>query len=252
MPLWTDAYLGDTTHLTTTEHGAYFLLLVTMWRSKEPVLPDDDKLLARYARLTAGQWKRIRPILEPFFTISSDGWRQGRLTDEWVAVRQHSTKQSDRSKARWLKNKKTAHAVAMPEGCRTDASPSLTLPLPYKVSEEVSKNNPLPPRRGSRELIYSKEFLDWWELYPRKDCSKSKAWEKYARLDIPHGTLIEALRAFIEYHRKKGTETQYIPHAATWLNGRMWEADYTVKPTQRQATPQKPNPDGPKTNVRVL
>lgn len=90
------------------------------------------------------------------------------------------------------------------------------------------ENNPLPPRRGKREVVYSREFLDWWELYPRKDCSKSKAWEKYAKLEIPHGTLVEALRAFIEHHRRKGTETQYIPHASTWLNGRMWEADYSA------------------------
>ena len=58
LPLWTDAYLADTTHLSTIEHGAYLLLLMTAWRTKECCLPDDDKLLSRYARLTAAQWRR--------------------------------------------------------------------------------------------------------------------------------------------------------------------------------------------------
>ena len=33
MPFATDAYIGDTTHLTTIEHGAYLLLLFAMWRT---------------------------------------------------------------------------------------------------------------------------------------------------------------------------------------------------------------------------
>lgn len=99
LPLWTDAYLGDTTHLTTIEHGAYLLLLVTAWRSSGCSLPDNDNLLARYARCTAGQWKRLRPILEPFFIVEKGMWRQARLIDEREAVRRHSEQQSAKGKA---------------------------------------------------------------------------------------------------------------------------------------------------------
>jgi uncharacterized protein YdaU (DUF1376 family) len=99
LPLWTDAYLGDTTHLTTIEHGAYLLLLMTAWRTRDCALPDDDRLLARYARLNAHQWKRMRPILEPFFAISEGVWRQGRLTDERGAVERHRAQQSEKGKA---------------------------------------------------------------------------------------------------------------------------------------------------------
>ena len=87
LPLWTDAYLGDTSHLTTMEHGAYLLLLIVAWRSKDTRLPDDDKLLARYTRCTVGQWKKLRPILEPFFKVEGGFWMQGRLNDEAKAVR---------------------------------------------------------------------------------------------------------------------------------------------------------------------
>jgi uncharacterized protein YdaU (DUF1376 family) len=82
LPLFTDAYLGDTTHLTTIEHGAYLLLLMVAWRSKDTSLPDDDKMLARYARMTPGQWSRIKPTIEEFFEVRGGNWTQKRLTDE--------------------------------------------------------------------------------------------------------------------------------------------------------------------------
>src|SRR5205085_5893319 len=99
LPLWTDAYLGDTTHLTTIEHGAYLLLLMTAWRTRDCSLPDDDRLLARYARLNAQQWKRMRPIIAAFFTVEGGVWKQGRLTDERGAVERHRQQQSEKGKA---------------------------------------------------------------------------------------------------------------------------------------------------------
>jgi uncharacterized protein YdaU (DUF1376 family) len=131
LPLWTDAYLGDTAHLTTIEHGAYFLLLMTAWRSKDTSLPDDDRLLARYARCTLGQWKRLRPILEAFFTVENGFWRQGRLTDEAVAVRQNRERQAAKGRASALK-RKGRHSTAVKSGSNpvaTAGQPEANLPL---------------------------------------------------------------------------------------------------------------------------
>lgn len=96
LPLFTDAYLGDTTHLSTFEHGAYLLLLIVSWRSPACRVADDDILLARYTRMTRDKWRKVRPILEPFFSISDGFWHQARLQDEL----QHLQSQKEaRSKA---------------------------------------------------------------------------------------------------------------------------------------------------------
>jgi uncharacterized protein YdaU (DUF1376 family) len=82
LPLFTDAYLGDTTHLSTLEHGAYLLLLMVSWRTPGCCVPDDDALLARYTRMTRDKWRKVRPILEPFFSIADGFWHQARLQNE--------------------------------------------------------------------------------------------------------------------------------------------------------------------------
>jgi uncharacterized protein YdaU (DUF1376 family) len=105
LPLFTDAYLGDTTHLTTIEHGAYLLLLMVAWRSRGCRLPDDDKMLARYAKCTAGQWRRIRPVLIDFFDVGEGFWTQRRLTDEYDHVRQVRQSQSAAGHVSALKRK---------------------------------------------------------------------------------------------------------------------------------------------------
>jgi uncharacterized protein YdaU (DUF1376 family) len=132
MPLATDAYLGDTKHLTTIQHGAYLLLLMAMWRAGG-TLPDDDKLLARYAGLTGGQWARMSGTIRGFFVSSGGMISQGRLTDELNFVRQHRKTQSDNARARWRKLKGNGDAAAMPSQSRGNA-PTPTLYSDTKVS----------------------------------------------------------------------------------------------------------------------
>jgi uncharacterized protein YdaU (DUF1376 family) len=77
MPLDIDAYLGDTTHLSRSQHGAYLLLIMRYW--KDRCLPADERLIASYAHMTAEEWEADRPILAAFF---EDGWRHRRIDAE--------------------------------------------------------------------------------------------------------------------------------------------------------------------------
>lgn len=58
MPLYVGDYLGDTGHLTTTQHGAYLLLMMHYWRKGE--LPDDDRQLSKIAKLPLRTWCEYR------------------------------------------------------------------------------------------------------------------------------------------------------------------------------------------------
>lgn len=81
MLLWTDAYMADTSHLTTFEHGAYLLILIAMWRAGGH-LPNDDIRLARSARMTPGKWAKIAPTIRQFLTVNGDTVTQKRLMVE--------------------------------------------------------------------------------------------------------------------------------------------------------------------------
>ncbi len=86
MPVFPDALIGDTTHLSAEEFGAYCLLLFKTWSNNGIALPDDDRL-ARVCRVTARRWReRIRPALIGFFDLADGCWHQKRLEKEWQFV----------------------------------------------------------------------------------------------------------------------------------------------------------------------
>lgn len=95
LPLFTDAYLADTRHLSALEHGAYLLLLMMAWRSPHCCLPNDDETLARWASVDARTWKRIKPRVMGFWTLAEDQWSQARLTRE----REFVSKRADVARA---------------------------------------------------------------------------------------------------------------------------------------------------------
>lgn len=91
MPVFTDALIGDTLHLSTEEFGAYCLLLFATWRNNGRALKDDDLALARICRVSTAKWKRsLRPQLINFFDISDGHLHQKRLEREWEYVQQRA------------------------------------------------------------------------------------------------------------------------------------------------------------------
>lgn len=92
IPLFPDAYLRDTTHLTTEEHGAYFLLLMAAWGSDDCTLPHDERRLAALAKMPIPRWRKIAPTVLEFWTIDKGRICQKRLRKEWDYVREKSEK----------------------------------------------------------------------------------------------------------------------------------------------------------------
>jgi hypothetical protein len=71
---------------------------------------------------------------------------------------------------------------------------------------------------------YTNEFLEWWNLYPRNDGSKAKAfevWKKVVDKFISPRDLYLATSKFKQ--ACNGKDKKYIPHATTWLNQKRWE-----------------------------
>jgi len=202
LPLWTDAYLGDTTHLTTIEHGAYLLLLIVSWRTSECRLPDDDRLLARYARCTATQWRRLRPVLAEFFDIRDGFWTQSRLTDEALAVKQKKDKAAQAGRASALK-RKGRHATKRQ-------------PKPNEASTKAQQGADLTNNHieETKTKVLAKKTLcrlpDDWIPAPFGDGTEAAAIVS----DWPPGEEARQLERFADHHRLRGN--RYADWQAAW------------------------------------
>lgn len=146
LPLWTDALLGDTLHLSAEEFGAYLLLLIVSWRTPTCTLPDDDDDLARYCRVSKRRWQqRLRPRLEPFFTINAQTWKQKRLLAERDFVARNAAQKSKAGTASALKRKETAStAVTEPLqrlGQRKANRTATPTPTPTPISKNPESND---------------------------------------------------------------------------------------------------------------
>jgi uncharacterized protein YdaU (DUF1376 family) len=108
LPLWTDAYFGDTRHLTTIQHGAYLLLLMVAWRTPDCSLEDDDIYLARCVSMHKSTWVTHKPTIMAFWSRNPEGrWQQKRLLAEWHKCREKSRNNSRAGQISALKRKDT-------------------------------------------------------------------------------------------------------------------------------------------------
>ncbi len=209
LPLWTDAYLADTRHLSTLEHGAYLLLLMEAWRRPSCALPDNDVLLARLAGLSPSEWEAVKPIVLEFWKIDgrSKEWVQSRLKKERCFVARRSALQRDRIAKRWNKKKNDDTAV-LPDGYRSDT------PTPTYRSKRKREGKP-SPKKGSRlsedwtlpklwgewavqQQLSEKEvrdqaarFRDYWIGVPGQKGVKldwQATWRNWIRSAIARGT----------------------------------------------------------------
>lgn len=144
MQLYVGDYLADTLDLTTEQHGAYLLLLMTMWRH-DAKLPNDPAKLARIARVSARRWHLVWSEIQHFFYVDGDQIRNKRLDREHQKAASISEKRSasgaagGRAKALKDNEARVAKATDLPQHSQKP-----------DTREEKEEANASSKKRGSR------------------------------------------------------------------------------------------------------
>lgn len=237
MQLYVADYLGDTRHLTTEQHGAYLLLLMTMWRA-DGVLPNDDKKLARIVGCTSSRWARIKDEVLEFFVLEDGVLTNARLKLELKKASEKSNQRAEAGsrggKAKALKTHKVDVANATDLLCHSSE------PEPESEREAIASLIIAHPRSIKRTPSPS-EFAAFWAAYPKrvgKDAA-AKAFAK-AMSRITEDDPLSVILAGIERALPGWEDAQFIPHPTTWLNQGRWEDE---APAPRIERPRHDRPD---------
>lgn len=141
LPLFVDAWVADTAHLTRIERGLYFDLLTLMWRTPDCRVPNDIPWIARRLRCDDGEVEILHQLIAEFCQSSGNWITQKRLRKEYAFVSDRVEKRRDAAKSRWNKEKGECKSISV---CN---APTPT-PTPTNVSERVSNDTlssaPLP------------------------------------------------------------------------------------------------------------
>ena len=85
-----------------------------------------------------------------------------------------------------------------------------------------SESNPIRnPNTNVRET-HGSEFEKFWSAYPRKE-GKQKARAAFEKVGVSLDIILEAVEQQKKTAQWRKDNGQFIPHPATWLNGKRWE-----------------------------
>lgn len=119
------------------------------------------------------------------------------------------------------------------------------------LSGQVAVDLPAPAQPISPALDGEKVGFDlFWSTFPRKigKGAAELAWKKLKPDGPLQARIIQAVKAQCKSEQWRRDQGQFIPHPATWLNGKRWEDEVEVKiandkpPVMYRTLP--PRPDG--------
>lgn len=181
MPLYIGDWDSDTRHLDCEQDGAYGRLVRHYWRNGP--LPDDDAQLARIVGMALARWRKVRPTLAAFFTVSDGRW---------------SHKRVDAELARWT-DKKRRFIERASAGGRAKAAKSSALSTPKAVLAGCTSSSAeeVDGPTGQSTLFGQKTFSGPKEVRDAFVRAKGESWvvsyiDPCGWQDVPERALIPA------------------------------------------------------------
>jgi uncharacterized protein YdaU (DUF1376 family) len=211
LPLWTDALIGDTYHLTPAEFGSYLRLLIVEWRTKDCSLPNDDVFLGR-AIGDPKNWHRLKAVVMAFFTLGEDGrYRQKRLLDERNFVSGRVSRASAGGHAKALKRKNRGSAkVLLNERSNLPPTPTPTVEEGttdtgfLSLSSGTSEPSPIARTEVRAKARERATVIGEYKPGDKARENAIKYWQTKKREDLVIA-IDEQVAQFIAHHKHKGT-----------------------------------------------
>lgn len=142
LPLYTGDYLRDTRACSMSEHGAYMLLLIYCWDTREPV-PLDEREAAGICNARSGdELEAMRRVLNRYFVRCDDGWYNQRLQREIERAESISHARSIAGQRGYQARVKQLPSKSLASASIPNPIPTST-PTPSPSSGDVSPETPL-------------------------------------------------------------------------------------------------------------
>jgi uncharacterized protein YdaU (DUF1376 family) len=205
IQLYIADYLSDTAHLSTEEHGAYLLLIFNYWQ-RGMALDNTNNRLTYVTRLSEERWNEVQKTLSEFFIVEGSKWTHTRIESDMKRIDDvlDARSRAGIKSGQVRRNKRSGSVQDLIEQKRT-----------------IRKDN---TKQDKTRDIYTTAFLEWWSVYPRRDGSKKKASESFAKA-ITNTTLEVLISTAKQYANDPNRKPEFTKMATTWLNGACWESE---------------------------
>ena len=206
-------YIKHTTHLTLIEDAIYRRLLDMYYRSESPI-PNDIPWVSR--RLQAEQ-EMVKVILNEFFELTDDGYKNSRADEEIASYKRFLDKQ----KSNGIKGGRPKKPMGIPSLTQTEPKITLT-----KNQEPIRTATPKEkPKKAPAEVFpIPVRFEEFWITWPSsnrkigkiacRDKWASKNLDALADKIISHVKVLKASKQWLE---------GFDPAPMTYINQSRWE-----------------------------
>lgn len=237
LPLFTDAFIADTGHLSAQETGAYLLLLMMAWRSPGCRLPDDDAKLARWARVDRRLWHKIKPIVMEFWSLDDDGfWTQKRLTKEHEQTRNRAERARENGARGGRPKSLENNEPENPAGSSRVSQAKAPNPNPNPIGSSLRSEPRDAQARDPAPNAWPADAFDrFWQSFPNK-VGKSAAVRAFDVVRRSGSVSFGQMMAGLDRYSRKTDDRPWC-NPATWLNQGRWDDAPAEMPLLRGTGP---------------
>ena len=137
MPFYPGSYLRKTMHLTRDQHGGYLLLLLACWDGGGSI-PNDHNRLSGIVKASPAEWKKLAPVLLPFFEEEGDTLVNPRVRFEY-------------EKAQKLSEARQASGRLGGRPAKPNLNTSTAKPIGLGIANQLGKLTETPSPSPSKE-----------------------------------------------------------------------------------------------------